>query len=109
MGGDERGDELPMLTELVIRYYGTQAVSLQSLDSESGKRMYRVERSREQPWVLRAYPPESEDNIQALVTVLAFLEQHQYPAQRLVPPEPGSFILTHNPWRLLAQTFLEAP
>ena len=96
-----------MLTELVIRYYGTQAVSLQSLDSESGKRMYRVERSREQPWVLRAYPPESEDNIQALVTVLAFLEQHEYPAERLVRAEDGSFIVTHDGWRLLVTTFVE--
>jgi Ser/Thr protein kinase RdoA (MazF antagonist) len=107
MGGDEGGDELPMLTDLVIRYYGTQAVSLQPLDSESGKRMYRVERSREQPWVLRAYPPESEDNIQALVTVLAFLEQHEYPAERLVRAEDGSFIVTHDGWRLLVTTFVE--
>jgi hypothetical protein len=83
MGGDEGGDELPMLTDLVIRYYRTQAVSLQPLNSESGKRMYRVERAWEQPWVLRAYPPESEDNIQALVTMLVFLEQHEYPAEEI--------------------------
>jgi len=96
-----------MLIDLVIRYYGTQARSLHPLNSESGKQMYCVERSREQRWVLRAYPPESEDNIQALVTVLSFLEQHEYPAERLVRAEDGSFIVTHDGWRLLVTTFVE--
>ncbi len=100
-------DEVVMLAELVKRYYGMQARLLRPLSSESGKRMYRVERVLEQPWVLRAYPPESEDNIQALVTVLSFLEQHEYPAERLVRAEDGSFVVTHDGWRLLATTFVE--
>ncbi len=100
-------DEVVMLAELVKRYYGMQARLLHPLDSESGKRMYRVERAWEQPRVLRAYPPESEDNIQALVTVLAFLEQREYPAERLVRAEDGSFVVTHDGWRLLVTTFVE--
>ncbi len=96
-----------MLIDLVIRYYGTQARSLHPLNSESGKRMYRIERAWEQSWVLRAYPPESEDNIQALVTMLAFLEEREYPAERLVRAEDGSFVVAHDGWRLLVTTFVE--
>jgi len=96
-----------MLAELVKRYYRAQTVSLQPLNSESGKHLYRVERVWEQPWVLRAYPPESEDDMQALVTVLSFLEQHEYPAERLVRAADGSVVVAHDGWRLLVTTFVE--
>lgn len=64
-------DEITMLAGLVESQYGAQGVSFHPLNSENGKRIYRVNQATGPDWVLRAYPLVDDGNDAfALATIL---------------------------------------
>ncbi len=101
-------DDLRLLTNLVEQSYGAKSAILQPLASESGKRIYRIERANGPRWALRVYAPTSSTAAQALATTLLFLEDQAYPAERIVRSVANEAIVTTDTgWQLLMTTFLE--
>src|SRR5262245_5526005 len=77
------------------------------------KQVFRVHRSPAPDWIARLYPvadpSPSHDSVQALAQLLAFLEQHHYPAERVVRTSAGALITRAGPWRVLVTPYLGAP
>jgi Ser/Thr protein kinase RdoA (MazF antagonist) len=101
-------DEIAVLTGLVESLYGTQAVSLHPLNSESGKQIYLVEQASGQYWVLRAYSSlENRNDIFDLATLLTFLESQGYPAERIIKMVDNEVVGFADGWRVLMTTYIE--
>lgn len=95
------------LAEPVEAGYGIANFSLHALASDSGKHIFRVEPASEQKLILRAYPSNQDENLQNLITILSFLEDRRYPAERIIPAANGNSIIEHNGWQLLMTTYIE--
>lgn len=102
-------DNTKLLTDLVERYYGAEGAVLQPLASDSGKRIYRVDRANGPRWVLRVYEAASDPSAaQTLLVTLLFLEEQMYPAERLVCSVDNTHIVTTDDGsQVLMTTFLE--
>jgi Ser/Thr protein kinase RdoA (MazF antagonist) len=101
-------DEITALADLVERLYSAQAVSLHPLNSESGKRIFRVGHASGQRWVLRTYSSlENRNDIFDLVTMLLFLESQGYPAERIVRTVNNEVVATADDYWVLMTTFIE--
>jgi len=63
---------------------------LRQLVQADEKSVYRVERTGQSPWLLRAAAPQaSPDAFRRDAAILTFLESHAYPAPRIVPALDG--------------------
>ncbi|GAC1343015.1 MAG: hypothetical protein NVSMB27_02500 [Ktedonobacteraceae bacterium] len=101
-------DEDAELTKLVKYLYGAQEVMLRRLSSATGKHIYFVEQANGQKWVLRAYSSANDDKDgSSLAAILLFLEEQQYPAERVVRAKNGDIVSMYDDWRLLITTFVE--
>lgn len=101
-------DNTKQLTDLVARYYDADGAVLQPLASDTGKRIYRVDRAIGPRWVLRVYEAASDPSAaQTLVATLLFLEEQSYPAERLVcSVEKTPIVIADDGAQLLMTTFL---
>ncbi|CAN5564849.1 hypothetical protein BH10CHL1_BH10CHL1_07320 [soil metagenome] len=101
--------ELEKLAELIERQYRTSAVKLHML-ANGWKKVYRIEHASQPDWIVRAYPPPSDENlpvnIAALAAVLLFLEEQNYPAERVVRTTTGASVIQEEDWQLLMTTFV---
>lgn len=102
-------DDRKLLTELVEHHYGAKVVALQPLASDTGKHIYRVERTNGPPLVLRAYAAISDDApSQALAMTLLFLKEQLYPAERIVcSVDNERIVMTSDGQQLLMTTFID--
>jgi Ser/Thr protein kinase RdoA (MazF antagonist) len=102
-------DNTKLLTDLVERSYGAEGAILQPLPSDTGKRIYRVDRANGPRWVLRVYEAANDASAaQTLVATLLFLEEQSYPAERLVcSVEQTPIVIADDGAQLLMTTFLE--
>jgi len=95
------------LVEPVKTGYDIANFSLHALASDSGKHIFRVEPASGQKLILRAYPSNQDEKLQNLITILSFLEDRRYPAERIIPTASGNSIIEHNGWRLLMTTHID--
>ena len=96
------------LTELITTHYTDQPVSLTLIPTDWGQMIYRVEQADQPRWILRVYPPsQSQKNLLHLATLLWWLEQQHYPAERLIRTLHGEMMVVAEGWQLLLTTFLE--
>ena len=108
-GEQNPANDMKLLAALIERHYSAEGVTLQPLASESGKRIYRVDRANGPPWVLRISEAVSNNAaIEAVATVLRLLEKQAYPAERIVRSvEQEHIVTTSDGWQLLMTTFIE--
>ncbi len=95
------------LAESVETGYGIANFSLHALNSDTGKHIFRVEKASGQKLILRVYPLNQHEKLQNLITVLTFLEDRRYPAERIILAVNGDSITRHNGWQLLMTTYIE--
>src|SRR5581483_7561486 len=100
--------DIHLLSELVLQYYGTQIISFHRLQSDTEKHIYRVEQANGERWVLRLSPFTSNDRtLLELANLLTFLENQNYPAERIIQTAEHTAVGTAAGWRFLMTTFLK--
>ena len=95
------------MNELTLAAYGIENFSLHAFKSDSGKHIFRVEQGSGQNMILRVYPSNDDEKLQNLITILTFLEDRHYPAERIMPAANGDSIIKRNDWQLLMTTCIE--
>ncbi|MFN8493400.1 MAG: phosphotransferase [Caldilineaceae bacterium] len=100
--------ETAKVTMFIEQTYATKVVTVQPL-ALGDKQVYRAQCRSGQDWVLRVYPPTGSDslpvNLQGLVSVLEFLAQATYPAERVVRTASDSPIALWDERPVLVTTF----
>ena len=91
-----------------------QAGSLQlALLAHGAKDVLHVQRACAPDWIMRIYPvtdpAPSRDRVLALAQLLVFLEQHQYPAERVVRTIDGTLTTRIGACHVLVTTYLGSP
>ena len=91
-----------------------QAGSLQlALLAHGAKDVLHVQRSSAPDWIMRIYPvtdpAASRDRVLALAQLLVFLEEHQYPAERVVRTIDGRLTTRIGACHVLVTTYLGSP
>ena len=92
--------------------YNASGVSLHRLTQgeQEGKDVYHVRRGSGPDWVLRVYyspqTASTDASLNALASVLLFLERQSYPAEAVVRSADGALYLTCDNLRLLVTTYL---
>ena len=91
-----------------------QAGSLQlALLAHGAKDVFHVQRASAPDWIMRIYPvtdpAPAHDRVLALAQLLVFLEQHQYPAERVVRTIDGALTTRIGAWHVLVTTYLGSP
>ncbi len=102
-------DEAEKLIELIERQYKTSAIKLQLLAS-GWKKVYRIEHADSPDWIVRAYPPPGYAglpvDVEGLASVLLFLEEQAYPAERVVRATNQASVIEDEGWQVLITTFV---
>lgn len=92
-GLDARMNHEPAAEHLVVHLrdrYGIAATAASQL-SVHNNNVFRVDRSDGSPWIARAFPPaRPRIGVEGDVAILQFLEQQNYPAERLATDDPVS-------------------
>ena len=92
---------------LLARAYGIAPVALSLLRRVPEKVVYRVDRADHPPWLVRiGAATTAPDTYAADAATLVFLEQHRYPAPRVVPAADGAVALMHEGRPVLITTFV---
>jgi Ser/Thr protein kinase RdoA (MazF antagonist) len=77
------------------------------------KDVFHVQRASAPDWIMRIYPvtdrAPSRDRVRALAQLLVFLEQQQYPAERVVRTIDGALTTRIGAWHVLVTTYLGSP
>ncbi len=72
-----------LLLDHLRQQYGIDAVGATKL-SQHNDHVFRIDRSDGDPWVARVYPPaRPRAGVEGDAAILAFLEQREYPSERL--------------------------
>jgi len=99
----------PLLRQILERRYQAGPVRC-LLVAHGEKDVFHVQRLLEPDWIARMYPvtapAPSQDGVLALANLLVFLEQHQYPAERVVRTFDGSLTTQSEQWHMLVTTYL---
>ena len=83
---------LARVKEHVTERYGVAVKKLTALDCG----VYRIDRADGSSWVARLFPPaRSLSAVEGDATLLSFLEEHDFPAERLADEEPVSVVDGH--------------
>lgn len=95
---------LEALLEGISERYKLAGVSLRSLNSASGKHIYRVEQASGGYGILRVYEADQIQALRNLAAILSFFEEKRYPAERIVRATHGDSIVTLAGRQLLMTT-----
>ena len=99
-------DEKIVLLNAVKTEYEAGTIDLQLL-AYGDKQVYLITRTDGTDWVLRAVSSSARYNpLPRMATVLAYLEQHQFPAERLVLTRDDEPIARHEAWEIIVTTYL---
>jgi Ser/Thr protein kinase RdoA (MazF antagonist) len=91
-----------------------QAGALQLAQLAHGtKDVFYVQRAAAPDWIVRIYPVNEpipvHDGVSALAQLLNFLQQQQYPAERVVRTVDGELTTRVDAWHILVTTYLGSP
>ncbi len=88
------------------QFYNAHLVTWQRLHSDYGNRIYRLDITSNQRWVLRLFATNDESALH-LANVLLFLEQQAYPAEQLVYAVNGDALVRYEDTLLVMTHFVE--
>lgn len=91
-------DTIDSLASLLESRYGSGPITLRTL--RHGKQIYHVQRAGARDWVLRSA------GVRRYVASLAYLEQHNFPAARLVRTLNGALLVEHNDRQFFVMTYV---
>jgi Ser/Thr protein kinase RdoA (MazF antagonist) len=99
-------------TQILEDVYQAGALQLTRL-AHGTKDVFRVQRAAAPDWMLRIYPVTDpapvHDPVYTLAQLLVFLEQQQYPAERVVRTITGALTTRIGAWHVLVTTYLGSP
>ena len=85
------------LTALLDDRYGADVVALAPIGVPSDKGVFRVDRAHGPPWVLRAFASDrATERMLGDAAILAYLAEHGFPAERVVPARDGSLLMVRD-------------
>jgi Ser/Thr protein kinase RdoA (MazF antagonist) len=97
-------NDMSKLEKLLQKLYGLTEITLHSLNSDSGKLIYRLEQRNQQTCILRAYPLQHNKRLLELIAILSFLEAQDYPSERIITAKSGTITTAHEGWQFLLTT-----
>jgi hypothetical protein len=99
-------------TQILEDVYQAGALQL-ALLAHGTKDVFRVQRASVPDWMMRIYPVTDptpvHDRVYALAQLLVFLEQQQYPAERIVRTIDGELTTRIDTCHILVTTYLGSP
>ena len=98
--------------QILEQVYQAGALRL-ALLAHGAKDVVHVQRASAPDWIVRIYPVSDpappHDRVTALAQLLVFLEQHQYPAERVVRTIDGKLTSRIDACHVLVTTYLGSP
>jgi len=98
--------------QILEQVYQAGALRL-ALLAHGAKDVVHVQRASAPDWIVRIYPVSDpappHDRVTALAQLLVFLEQHQYPAERVVRTIDGKLTTRIDACHVLVTTYLGSP
>jgi hypothetical protein len=93
--------------QILEHVYQAGAIQLARL-AQGAKEIVHVQRASAPDWIVRIYPvtdpASARDRVRALAQLLVFLEQQQYPAERVVRTILGELTMRSDAWYILVTT-----
>ncbi|WP_220202723.1 phosphotransferase enzyme family protein [Reticulibacter mediterranei] len=103
--------DIPDISSYLSQRYNLQNIAIELLNMVPGKYVYQITLATGVCWILRMYQVENDQSAVfsplALAYVLAFLEEQQYSAVRIVRSLDGETVVMHEGWYYLITTFID--